>query len=63
MLMISPGRVLILLAGMVAGIALVLAGYGSRDLRLAGVMAAALWLASVSHGAPSCGLIRPGRWR
>jgi hypothetical protein len=49
MLMISPERrILILLAGMIAGIALVLAGYGSRDLRLAGVMAAAaLWLGSV----------------
>ncbi|MGB2069617.1 MAG: hypothetical protein ACPHY9_08675 [Candidatus Puniceispirillaceae bacterium] len=33
MLMISPERrILILLAGMIAGIALVLAGYGSRDL-------------------------------
>lgn len=43
MLMISPERrILILLVGMIAGIALALAGYGSRDLRLAGVMAAAL---------------------
>lgn len=43
MLMISPERqILILLAGMIAGIALVLVGYGSQDLRLYGVMAAAL---------------------
>ena len=43
MLTISPERrILILLAGMIGGIALVLAGYGGRDLRLAGVLAAAL---------------------
>ena len=49
MLTISPERrILILLAGMIGGIALVLAGYGGRDLRLAGVLAAALvWLGSV----------------
>jgi hypothetical protein len=49
MLTISPEpRILILLAGMIGGIALVLAGYGGRDLRLVGVLAAALvWLGSV----------------
>ena len=49
MLTISPERrILILLAEMIGGIALVLAGYGGRDLRLAGVVAAALvWLGSV----------------
>jgi hypothetical protein len=45
MLMISPERrILIRLAGMIAGIALVLAGYGSWDLRPVGVTAAAALL-------------------
>ena len=52
MLMISPERrILILLAGMIAGIALVLAGYGSRDLRLAGVMATAALTRACRSGA------------
>ena len=48
--MISPERwILILLAGMIGGIMLVLAGYGGRDLPLADVLAAALvWLGSVT---------------
>ena len=50
MLRISPERrILIPLAGMIGGIALVLAGYGGRDLPLAGVLAAALgWLGRVT---------------
>ncbi len=41
-------RILILFAGMIGGIALDLAGYGGRDLPLAGVLAVALgWLGSV----------------
>ena len=49
MLTISPERrILILLAGIIGGIALVLAGYGGRDLWLAGVLEDALvWLGIV----------------
>ncbi len=49
MLTILPERrILILLAGMIGGIALVRGGYGGRDLRLAGVLEAApVWLGIV----------------